>query len=717
MLSFVFSIGGRLSRITEAASDGSYSLLGDLWLEALGGALPPADMLQVFSTLKSADREEMALELMELAVEELENSESPSLPDLLTGAAPIFHRSETLRRALVEHLRDVHLMFQPLELFLRRSGLSDPGADVSESWAAFNRLIRYREGGFLHHMNFGPGRVVRVSRTAMTVDFQKAPDHEMNLDVALEMTIPVAPDSLAILAWNAPEELARMFREEPEIVLARLLEEPFGGEGELSRQDLAPVLGETGIQVADAWKTLKKAAAATAGISDLGDRIVRRDIETSPTLQIGAILDDRKMPVPEMTRVVQAILGSVSGITTGDREELLAHVLGLKRSETGALFELAWLVSGSGKLKGFAQGASTFVENTAARAFRGMGEIHSALCRRLYLEAFLSGQAAWDEKLQLLSRLKRPMWEHCAAFLEEEDPALLAESLARFLSNPMETDSFLWALTYCAESERQGDIPSDGEQLDIFLKYLVYAKADTQKRVIGLLLSGMKEELDAYLERSDTRKLINLLESLDGSSTAHREGLHLAVTRELSRRKESAPRAPGDTVHRFWESEYIFSGRKAIQGRLEQMKRLKQVEIPAAAEAIGEAASHGDLSENAEYAAAMERRDLLLTKLKRWEDEMERFRPYPAAELSGNIVSPGTRVRLAVADSPDLPERELEIVGPLEGDPEKGRINYQAPLGALLLGRSPGDEIELPGERDLFWEILGIEVLEEDGNS
>jgi len=706
-----------LSRITEAASEGSYSLLGDLWLEALGGALSPSDMLQVFNILRSADREDLALDLMELAVEELENAESPSLPDLLTGAAPVFHRSETLRKSLVEYLRDVHLMFQPLELFLRRSGLSVPEADVSESWEAFNRLMRYRKGGFLYHQNFGPGRITRVSRTAMSVDFQKAPDHEMNLEVALEMTIPVAQDSLTILAWNDPEELVRMFSETPEIVLTRLLDEPFGGEGELSRQDLTPVFGETEIHPADAWKTLKKAAAATARISDLGDRILRRDIETSPSLQIGAILNDRKMPVPEMTRVVQAILGSVSGITTGDREDLLTQVIGLKRSETGALFELAWLVSGSGKLKGFTRGASTFVEKTAARAFRAMGEIHSPSCRRLYLEAFLSGGAAWNDKLQLLSRLKRPMWEHCAAFLEDEDPALLAESLARFLSNPMNTDSFLWALTYCAESERQGDIPSDGEQLDIFLKYLVYAKADTQKRVIGLLLSGMKGELDSYLERSDTRKLINLLESLDGSYTAHREGLHLAVTRELSRRKESAPRTPGDAVHRFWESEYIFSGRTAIQYRLEEMKRLKQVEIPSAEEAIGEAASHGDLSENAEYAAAMERRDLLLARLKRWEDEMERFRPYPAGELSGNMVSPGTRVRLAVADRPDIPERELEIVGPLEGDPEKGRINYQAPLGTLLLGRSPGDEIELPGDSDLLWEVLGIEILEEDGRS
>jgi len=223
-------------------------------------------------------------------------------------------------------------------------------------------------------------------------------------------------------------------------------------------------------------------------------------------------------------------------------------------------------------------------------------------------------------------------------------------------------------------------------------------------------------ELDAYLAASDTRKLGNLLESLEGSSTAHREGLHLAVNRELARRKESVPRNPGLAVRRFWETEHLFSGRRAIQARLDEMKRLRQVEIPAAAAAIGDAASHGDLSENAEYAAAMERRDFLLAKLKRWEEEMTRYRPYPAAEMSPSISSPGTRLTLAAAGRPDIAVRRLEIVGPLEADPEKGRINYMAPLGIALLGRSPGDGIELPGEKDLEWEILDITVIAEDGS-
>jgi len=705
-----------LSRLTEAASRGSYELLGDLWIESLGTGPSPEEMIGVFSILSDAGRHDLAEDLLAMAVEEMDRAESPLLPALLEGAAPFFHASEALRRPLVETLRDTHLMFQPLELFLRRSGLGQPGADVSACWREFGRLMRYDEGGSVFHPTFGPGRIRRISRTGITIDFQKARDHEMNLDIALETTVPVSADSPVMLRWTDPEALGGLLREEPEILLERLLDEAPGTPGELTRNDLVPVFGDSGTAVADAWKILKKTAADMPGVADLGDTLARRTGSMSPVAQIRGILGDRRLPASGMTVLIHSILGSESGITDADREVLLEAASGLTRSESGALFELAWILSDSGRLPGFERVAGLFLERSAARVSRAIGEISASPCRRLYLESFLSGDASREEKIELLARLKRPQWERAARFLESADPSLLTESLARFLSDPRETDGFLWALAYCAESGRREGLPEEAGQVELFLRYLVHAKADTQKRVITLLLSTLREELDAHLRRSDTRRLLDFLETIEESTTAHREGLHLAVTRELSRRKETAPRAIATANRRFWESDHLFAGPRAIQARLSEMKRLRFVEIPAAAEAIGEAASHGDLSENAEYAAAMERRDLLLGKLARWEEEMGRYRPYPVQELSPSLSSPGTRITLRKAGEPDSadPDRTFEIVGPLEADPEKGRINYLAPLGAVLVGHAPGDLIELPGEPGSLWEIEDVVIPGED---
>ena|GEM_PF-433604 len=704
-----------MSRLTEATSAGSFDSIGDIWLEELENGIPVDDMLLVVRSLHDADRTDIAKELAELAIDVMDDGGNADLPVFLKGTADIFGVFEAFRISLIESIRDEYLMFQPLELFLKKSGLSCEGAEVSTSWSSFMNLMKYSEGGFVFHPTFGPGKVLRISRTFIIIDFEKAPEHEMNLEIALETAVPLTSDSLALLKWQDPPAFNELLASDPREFLLRLFREPFGSPGEVSRQDLNPSLTDSSMPPAELWKVLKKAAAATSGVSDLGDRIILREATLSSAGQMARILDDRRIPASEMTREIQAILGSAGKIDSDTRERLLGKVLSLKRPETGALFELAWMLSGSRKLVPEEAPTAKFVERSAARAGRALGEIHSLSCRKQYLEAFLSSRTGSGEKIQLLSKLKRSMWEHCAVYLEKTNPDILHENIGIFLSDPSETDRFLWALSYCAESESPLDAPSGREHLELLLRNLVFAKAETQKRVIGLLLGTLKEELDSYLTSSDTRMLLNLLDSLDGSLTAHREGLFLAVNRELAKRKESKP--VKRQLRRFWESELLFSSKASIERRIEEILRLRQVNIPAAADAIGVAASHGDLSENAEYAAAIERRDLLLDKLRRWEEEMEKYRPYPGIEISASICSPGTRVRLAVPDRLDIPEKELELVGPLDADPANGKINYRAPLGSILLGRSPGDMIELPLDEDLSWEVIGLEVLEEVSGS
>ena len=111
---------------------------------------------------------------------------------------------------------------------------------------------------------------------------------------------------------------------------------------------------------------------------------------------------------------------------------------------------------------------------------------------------------------------------------------------------------------------------------------------------------------------------------------------------------------------------------------------MKQVEIPAAAEAIGETASHGDLSENTEDAVAIERRDLLLDRLNRWTKEFQRYRVYPVDEISSDRVSAGIRIQLQ-ENGGEEKVQTLDVVGPLDADPENGRINYMAPLAKTVL--------------------------------
>lgn len=696
-----------MSKLMDAARAGERDRLTDIWLEALEGTPSFDEMGDALSVLIAERRKELAGELLELTIDEKELEGGADFEGLLLRCAELFHESEPLRKALIELVRDKYLMFQPLEHFLQISGLRKSGADVARCWKEFMGLMRYRTGGYLYHGTFGTGHISRVSRTHVTADFPAARQHDMELDVALETTVPLEKDSLAVLSLEDPATLRELLTDSPEEFLRRLLREPFVNGKGLSEVDLAPLAGPD-LEVDRLWKMVKQAASDTGGYADLGNRVVVLDESVELVEQVREILARRKVPLSKKVLQVRSLLKSFSGPDSGGLDVLLPEVETMKSPETGSLFELCFVLSSRGGSDGFGRTRSRFVETTAARGERALSEIHSQSCRKAYLESFFEGKADREEKKAMLASLRRSLWEHVVSFLEDLDPELLSECISLFLSNPSRTDLFLWSLIYLAAGGKEVGEKSPETGVEIFLDNLIFASADTQKRVAGLLMGPLKEDLNRYLASIDTRKLTRYLESFDSSATAHNEGLVLALNREISRRRSSGGRR---TLRKhFWEGETLFSSREAINSRKREVLKLRQVEVPAAAEAIGEAASHGDLSENAEYAAAMEKRDLLLDRLRRWSEELKRFRPYPADEISTEVVSPGVRVTLQdTGGSEDV--QVLEVVGPLDARPEEGRINYRAPLGKVLLGLSQGDVVELPGAGGGEWRVVTLEVL------
>lgn len=125
----------------------------------------------------------------------------------------------------------------------------------------------------------------------------------------------------------------------------------------------------------------------------------------------------------------------------------------------------------------------------------------------------------------------------------------------------------------------------------------------------------------------------------------------------------------------------------------EEMKRLRSVERPAVINALEEARSHGDLSENAEYHAAKERQAFIEGRLMELEDKVSRAQVIDPKSLSGDIVRFGATVTLADEDTDE--ESIYQIVGEDEGDIRNGLLSLTSPLARAMIGRESGDSIEV----------------------
>ena len=121
------------------------------------------------------------------------------------------------------------------------------------------------------------------------------------------------------------------------------------------------------------------------------------------------------------------------------------------------------------------------------------------------------------------------------------------------------------------------------------------------------------------------------------------------------------------------------------------LETLKNVSIPENVRDIEVARAHGDLSENAEYAAAKERQSYLHGKLQELENNLASCNIIPLTGIKGDRVVFGCYVIITDSDSGE--EIKYQLVGPLESDINQNKISVTSPLGKALIGKQIDSEI------------------------
>jgi transcription elongation factor GreA len=130
------------------------------------------------------------------------------------------------------------------------------------------------------------------------------------------------------------------------------------------------------------------------------------------------------------------------------------------------------------------------------------------------------------------------------------------------------------------------------------------------------------------------------------------------------------------------------------QARLrEELKKLKEHDLPQVVKDIGTAREHGDLSENAEYHAAKERQGMIVARISHIENALARAQVIDPSKLSGSKVQFGAKVKLSNVDTGE--EVTFTILGPEEVNLDLGRISIASPLARGLLGHEVGDEVRV----------------------
>jgi transcription elongation GreA/GreB family factor len=179
----------------------------------------------------------------------------------------------------------------------------------------------------------------------------------------------------------------------------------------------------------------------------------------------------------------------------------------------------------------------------------------------------------------------------------------------------------------------------------------------------------------------------NWIERTDGLAQSCREQmLELLRSKHYSlfRKKKADPWA---------DPTVIWTTQAGLDARQEELRVLTEETMPANAKQIGEAAEEGDLRENADWQAAIEERDMLVSRQRKLNEELAMARVVGPDDVPTDHVGIGSSVTLRRADTGQT--LTLTFLGPWQSDPDRQVYAYTTPLAQSVMGKQVGQTVTL----------------------
>lgn len=718
--------------LASLVRDEQWTQLEKAWAELLGAAGP---IDEAISALDAASEAKQVTRLVPLVREHADVLEALSRPmeaaellgkALLCGAPP-----GELTTRLVRNAEAAWGSESWWPVYTTLVGFHGGATDIRKSWRSLRGLIHLEPGSaFFHRSGWGVGEITAVHMDALEVDvrFASGRKDRLPLKSLLDTSDLLEPTDLRALVVRDPAALSKIIKDEP---LEPLLSAVRRWNGKLSLAQLKSALTHLGVEgpaFTSWWRKARKLAETSPWfeVTGSGQNVtvrllesaadpvasVRHQLKMSKDLKaaltrVRDLLSGAKI-APELRQVALETIEWLASQPGEDRTQRISAWLLLRaeRNETPPpLAELVRLALAKPIPEDPAEAPALwrlFAEPPGLR--------EQELCLDLLREIY--GEEHWlDEAAANVHHAPPGMVRALVdALLEAKRETLLAQVATSLLIRPTRNPNLLLTLAEQVEAGKiDGEYPGPLQRLHSYLLLAVHLqeavgsdpfRTRAEQRLVSLLTSGQPPLMGRLLDgatRSQLRAFMPLVakgvpSAIDRAFTHHAVQRYPDIFRDLARP--------------FWEEENtVWTTREGLAKRENELRELREVKIPANAEAIGRAASFGDLSENSEWESALEEQRNLTTRAMEIEEELRRAQLIDNAAAPEGIAAPGTKVRYREVNNGK--ERMVAILGPWDSD-AGGVISYRSPIAQGLLGTREGSRptLRLPSGN------LEVEVLE-----
>ena len=635
------------------------------------------------------------------------------------------------RAELVDVYTNRYAGHSHLQEYIKVSNLNQSWRNVHDAIADFEKHINFDEGNYVFHRTWGLGRIKEIRDDRFTIDFLKKRGHQMSLKMAVSALHILHGEHIWVLRATVPrDKLKARVKDDPAWALRTVIKS-FGNAADMKRvkAELVPrILTPTEWTK---WSTEARRILKT----DAAFGTVTGKLDHYSVLERSISFEEKTY---NKFRADKSFFGRVKTL-----HEFLDHTE-VESEYLGDMFEY---------FAGFLKAPSAQVDNNIA-SFLIVEKLigsHPHLnpgvrvhFRDLFMETedleevFTALDGAGLAK-EFLSHVRSDLevWPHIYAriflfhplrpILDELKNAGKDEVVAELITDIVDDYReyrlpFVWLVRNGGDAAWFQEQDVKREKIMIGMIHLL----DLTYRDIGNRRDlpanrKLNRQISDYLFKEDN--LSDFIgaaneESITRIYTLVEDVKELDPSVKIGVRQRIKDKFPGYQFDDEAEKDTVRMGLLVTQvgyeDRQRELRHILELEIPENSKEIGLALQKGDLRENAEYKAALEKQEHLKNAVSRLQEDLQNAQIFDLAEANDAAISFGTEVQLTNLDS-NATERYI-ILGPWESDPEHDVISYLSPLGAELWQHRANDELQFTiNEKEFRYRVERIAKV--DGGS
>lgn len=631
---------------------------------------------------------------------------------------------QTLNSDLLRQLTFAHLekKFGHDKLFnekMRLIGLRGEKGDFKGSIGHFLLLNHMQKGNFVFHtLGWGVGEIMDVSmiREQLSLEFDYAPGRkDMSFKIAFTTLIPIPKTHFLAERFGNPDVLEEKAKQNPVELIRRLLKDL----GPKTAAEIKDELCELVIPESEWnrwWQTARTKLKKDTHIESPSDlkmpfRLLKEEISHEERLQ--AELEKK----PDAETLIQMVYGFLKDFSdtlknVPFKESLLAKMKELiSFQEITAAQELQihfFLADLSGE-KDY-QAIPELLKKVESIE-KLVGEISIQSFKKRALMQVRKYNTNWEEIfLNLLFTVEQaPLRDYILGeLLKSSKAAELKKRLDELCHNPHHhPEMIIWYFQKCLEDPTlpHGTTKGKSTVFEAFLVSLGFLEQKGEQRELIKKMHGILSANRYAIVRNIMKEasvtdvqefllLISKCHSLSDHDIKIFHSLAEVAHPSLAKKKKKTKAEEEDEV--IWTTA---EGYSLLQKKIEQIGTVETVDN---AKEIEIARAHGDLRENAEFKAALERRDRLQSELKFLSDQLNKSRILTKDDFDAKKVGIGAIVDCKSEDGELV---SYTILGPWDADPDKNILSFQSKLAKSMFDLKKGDTFEIQGKQYTILDI------------